>query len=201
MQFFVLLAPLRAWLWCGSNIITLSQIELSTDAVWNFHLWVSLLAVSLWDGFYVIRKDGTGGGWVHPGCGHCCYLDTRWYDSDAYTVHAYLLFKFFVNTHTQTPLLWWTSFPTRLVSQTRLPTTPFPSPALPLSLREWSPQRHSLGEGGLGHQLVAWMSSLSIAPSTSPPPTWTSPPAPVYWQWERPLLETTATAAELTSLS
>ena len=106
-----------------------------------------------------------------------------------------LLFKCFVNVRTQTPPFNWSSLPTFFVSPTWLPTTPSPSPALPLSLREWSHQRHSLGEGELAHNWVPWFASLLA----SPPPTWTSPPAPVYWQWGRSVLQTTATAAELTS--
>ena len=104
-------------------------------------------------------------------------------DSDVYTVHTYLLFKCFVNAYTQTPLFRWTSFPTLLVSPTRHHTTPSPSPAPPLPLREWFHQRHSLGEGGLGHQCVTWMTPLTmVTPSSSTPPTWTSPPAPVIWE-------------------
>jgi len=86
---------------------------------------------------------------------HFCCLDTRFSSSHAYTVRTYSLFKCSINAHAQTPLLRWKSLPTLLASPTRLPTTPSPSPALPLFLREWSHQRHSLGEGGLGHQRLA----------------------------------------------
>ena len=158
---------------------------------WLLHFWCFLL-LYYWDVILLFFH------WYTYCLAVLCYN----YSTVQMCIRTCRVICVFLCNHIQTPQSNWMSPLTQLVSPTWVPTIPSPSPALPLSLKEWSHQRHSPGVGVMGHQhLVCTSWPTMVTPSSSPPPTWTSPPAPVYWQWERPLLETMTTPAGLTSVN